>query len=438
MAEVADDAPLTDPELALSQGKRHLLVMDYAMAVTALGRACELLARKHGDTADELGEPYVFYGQALLGLAREEAGVLGGGVPGSEDADPDADDEDEDVDEEEDAQDAQEEESGKVEAKESDKDPEKKSANENEKLDSQESSAPERTTEDEAKATKSDIKGSEVVANGLDGAASTSGSSPKKNGGKEDETEDGDEEDEDEDDVNNLQLAWEVLELAKLVLVKRGPPGLKPLAAAHRLLGEVAMESGNHLGALAELRECLKILEKLEPRDSGAIAEAHYQLGLIHSLGNEFDSSIEQFNRATVLLQERIEELEKTSEPPAPTDNPFYTVEGEIKEMRELLPEIREKIADMKDFKQEACRLLIEGIKNKVGSGAADQDGSAGASGSGLASGSDQAKAKKEQKPVSDISHLVRKKRKAEDKEPEGAAEISPCKKLTPDRNGLN
>lgn len=95
MADVAESAAFTDPATAISHGKRHLLVRDYTMAVTALAQACQLLAEKHGDTADELGEPYLLYGRALLGLAREEAGVLGGGVPGTEETEDD-DEEDED------------------------------------------------------------------------------------------------------------------------------------------------------------------------------------------------------------------------------------------------------------------------------------------------------------------------------------------------------
>lgn len=100
MADVAENAAFTDPATAISHGKRHLLVRDYTMAVTALAQACQLLAEKHGDTADELGEPYLLYGRALLGLAREEAGVLGGGVPGTEEAEEDEDEDEEEAEDE--------------------------------------------------------------------------------------------------------------------------------------------------------------------------------------------------------------------------------------------------------------------------------------------------------------------------------------------------
>jgi len=89
MADVSEEVPIKDAATAISQGKRHLLVRDYHLAVVVLARACELLAQEHGETGDEMGELYLLYGRALLGLAREEAGVLGGGVPGSEEASQD-------------------------------------------------------------------------------------------------------------------------------------------------------------------------------------------------------------------------------------------------------------------------------------------------------------------------------------------------------------
>lgn len=105
MADVSEDVLVKDAATAISQGKRHLLVRDYNLAVVVLAQACEFLVREHGETGDEMGELYLLYGRALLGLAREEAGVLGGGVPGSEEASQD----EEIQEEEEEEEDAEEE-----------------------------------------------------------------------------------------------------------------------------------------------------------------------------------------------------------------------------------------------------------------------------------------------------------------------------------------
>lgn len=455
MADVAESAAFTDPATAISHGKRHLLVRDYTMAVTALAQACQMLAEKHGDTADELGEPYLLYGRALLGLAREEAGVLGGGVPGTEEAEEDDEEDEEEgedeklsnVDEKEEEEDEERADNGtasetkektatesKAEEHKAKQEPVKPSPEKKEEkvdsscekkeaekveLDKAEESKPteeaaEKQKEDEKPATSSSKDTDHV--NGPSCSTEQNGVA-KENG--EDEGEDIGKED-DEDEVNNLQVAWEVLELAKLVLLKRGQTGSKLLADAYRLLGEVAMEGGNFQGALNDLHRCLELLQQIEPREPRAIAEIHYQLALAHSLGNEFDASIEEFNKATELLEARIKELEEMKEPPK-TDDSFYTVEGEIQELKELLPEIREKISDMKDFKQEACKLVIEGIKSKVAGGCSN--------GAGPSSSTESTP--KVQKPASDISHLVRKKRKADEPETEVA---SPCKKPTPEK----
>ncbi|XP_076680550.1 nuclear autoantigenic sperm protein isoform X2 [Andrena cerasifolii] len=481
MADVAENAAFTDPATAISHGKRHLLVRDYTMAVAALAQACQLLAEKHGDTADELGEPYLLYGRALLGLAREEAGVLGGGVPGSEEAEEDEDEDEEEaedeklsnVDEEDEerqekastsetkeeaASDSKTSESkaaeppteSKAEKKE-DKKEEKKSVEkeETEKKSGEKGEVEKKSGEKGEVEKKSGEKGEAEKKSGEKGESkkiedkveqkeekAVAGSSKDtkhangpscssgqngdvKENGENDSEDTGKEEEEDE--VNNLQVAWEVLELAKLVLLKRGQSGWKLLADAYRLLGEVAMEGGNFQGALSDLHRCLELLQQIEPREPRAIAEIHYQLALAHSLGNEFDASIEEFHKATELLEARIKELEDMKDPPK-SDDSFYTVEGEIQELKELLPEIQEKISDMKDFKQEACKLVIEGIKSKVAGGCSNGAGP---------SGSESGSASKVQKPASDISHLVRKKRKAEEPETEVA---SPCKKPTPEK----
>lgn len=92
--EVSPQPPtFEDAGQAISQGKRHLLVRDYGLAVATLAEGVGMLANQHGEMADELAEPYLLYGKALLFLAREEAGVLGTGVPGAEDEEDDEEDE---------------------------------------------------------------------------------------------------------------------------------------------------------------------------------------------------------------------------------------------------------------------------------------------------------------------------------------------------------
>lgn len=44
----------------LASGRRDLAVREYTAAVENLAKACELLAKQHGDTADECAEAYLW------------------------------------------------------------------------------------------------------------------------------------------------------------------------------------------------------------------------------------------------------------------------------------------------------------------------------------------------------------------------------------------
>lgn len=104
------------------------------------------------------------------------------------------------------------------------------------------------------------------------------------------------------------------------------------------------------------------------------------------------------------------------------------TAAEEIKELKELLPEIEDKVSDMRDFKSQAAKLLIDKIKSMSGGSCSN---GAGPSSDGASSSLSvtTTTSPKEVKPASDISHLVRKKRKQEDGEEDEATTGSPCKK---------
>lgn len=78
MADVVVDPENTNSKQLLGQGIKAYILQDYETAVTALSKASELLVAEHGDDLHEsLGEVYLYYGKALLGLSREEPNVLG-------------------------------------------------------------------------------------------------------------------------------------------------------------------------------------------------------------------------------------------------------------------------------------------------------------------------------------------------------------------------
>ena len=64
----------------LNLGKRHLLVEDYSSAVLSLQESCQLFDKRFGIGAEECAEAYLYYGTALLELARLEDGIFDGVV----------------------------------------------------------------------------------------------------------------------------------------------------------------------------------------------------------------------------------------------------------------------------------------------------------------------------------------------------------------------
>jgi len=163
-----------------------------------------------------MGELYLLYGRALLGLAREEAGVLGGGVPGSEEVSQDEQgEEEEEEDENEEGTIAEskngmenspctsnDKEDDKRELKESE-DPKGPKSEQDEKSEKTENSDKTIDSKVEENTQKEGIPGCSRDPDVYNGEASGSGTK------REEDEEDGEAEEEDvekEDDVNNLQV----------------------------------------------------------------------------------------------------------------------------------------------------------------------------------------------------------------------------------------
>lgn len=363
----------------LAQGKRHLLVKDYNEAVSSFASACQLLSQLYGETANECGEAYFNYGIALLELARTENGVLGIEGEGEESQDSDREDSPGDEKEENTAE-------NDTNCAGND------TSNQIESDDKQKSSAETETKKED------EVSGTQGNESEVDKSVT----------------------DEDEDDVSNLRLAWEMLELAK-VIFKRQAEGNKQmnlkLAEVHLKLGEVGLESETYTQAIEDMKTCLEIqTQNLEKHDR-SIAGTHYQLGMAYSLVNDFDEAIGQLTLAHQILEKRVEYLQEkgkhASTNAESVEDPFYTIEGEITEINALLPDIKEKINDLKDFKKETKSALMAGLDvDRVTKGSSD--GGQGTSGGSFGSCSGSSQTECDSTPVSDISHLVRKKRKLE------------------------
>lgn len=332
----------------LMQGKRHLLVRDVHSAVNTLETACRLLAEQYGERGDPCAEAYFLYGKALLELVRLESNVLGNALDG-ESA------EEEDEEEEGDAEDAE------------------PAAAEDGKTEGEEEKA----------------EGEEAQANGNSDAAEGDDDEGKEGDVSQDcDTEEGEggeaKEGDDDEEVSNIQLAWEVLELAKIIYERQASDKARDLRLADVFLklGEVSIEGENYKQAVDDFNNCLELQKKHLAEDDRAMAEAHYQAGIALSLENDFSEAVVRFQASVEVIQSRMQRLnrqivDRESGTKIEHDDPFYKEENEIKDLEGLLPDIKEKIDDMREMKAEALKKMAE-----IFAGGAGPSGGAGSSGS--------------------------------------------------------
>merc|ERR1739848_929594 len=341
-AEIQEDA-----NSLLATGKRHLLVGDVPAAVSCLARCCELLSAQFGETAKECAESYFYYGKSLLELSRMESGVLGNALEGV------PEDSDEKVD------------TSQVE------DPEKLTKDEKSEVEDKVAEAFDynyKTSEiiqDEEEAAmdgaETEPDGSGMEDEELQEEAMETDDSPVKKmspKAKQDSEKEGTE---DEEEPSNLQLAWEVLELAKVVYTKLIATEIKDkdffeerLCSTMLHLGEVSIENENYQQAVEDIKLCLTKQEKM-PKDARLTAEIHYHLGLAQAFHQQFDESIESHKAAIAILKERTKNL-KVMETSSTSPRKLAETNKEIAELEALIPEIEEKIVDTKDMKKEASK----------------------------------------------------------------------------------
>ncbi|XP_061200906.1 nuclear autoantigenic sperm protein isoform X2 [Neopsephotus bourkii] len=226
-----------------------------------------------------------------------------------------------------------------------------------------------------------------------------------------------------EDEIGNLELAWDMLELAKVIYKRQETKEAQLHAAqAHLKLGEVSIESENYTQAIEEFQACLALQQKYLEAHDRLLAESHYQLALAYHYNSQFDEAVLQFGKSMEVIDKRLAMLTeriKKAEGGAPED------EKEIEELKGLLPEIKEKIEDSKESQKSArvAELALKATLVGTTSGFAQSEDSGSVSTIPVRKAGDGAS-----QCVTDISHLVRKKRKPEEETHQGDNEAKKSK----------
>ncbi|XP_069719100.1 nuclear autoantigenic sperm protein isoform X1 [Phaenicophaeus curvirostris] len=226
-----------------------------------------------------------------------------------------------------------------------------------------------------------------------------------------------------EEEIGNLELAWDMLELAKVIYKRQETKEAQLHAAqAHLKLGEVSIESENYTQAIEEFQSCLALQQKYLEAHDRLLAESHYQLALAYHYNSQFDEAVLQFGKSVEVIDKRVAMLTeriKKAEGSSPED------EKELEELKGLLPEIKEKIEDSKESQKSArvAELALKATLVGTTSGFAQSEDSGSVSTIPVRKATDGAS-----QCVTDISHLVRKKRKPEEDTHQGDNEAKKSK----------
>jgi len=263
-------------------------------ALDDLSEVCEIFAKTHGVHAEVCAEPFFYYGKALLEMSKIESAVLGNCLEGFEH---------EIVEEKSDF--------SQVENHED------LSRAEMEEIDEQVWEAFDENY-DQHETVAMLHRGEEVFDEESD----------------EEEFEEEEPEAEgkpDGDEVGHLELAWEMLELAKSIWATCGKTDME--AEALHYLGEVSLESNNYPQAVEDLSKAVAIKIKTAPVGSRALAETHYQLGVAHAWAGNWTLAETCLTDATTVLVTRIANHPTEKEELDGIINDIKARIGEFKEM---------------------------------------------------------------------------------------------------------
>jgi len=293
----------------LAEGKRDLLVHAVPDAVSNCSKACEIMAKQKGEMAAECAEAYFYYGKALLELSRVESGVLGNALDG-------------------------------VDMETKTNDVKDALVEDTEAMTTDEKSEIEEKVAD---ALEENYEKHDVVAR------AHTGDNTEEESDEEDVMEGqqaGDEMETDaekaEAEAGNLEQAWQMFDLAKVIYGKSGD--VTKECESLTFLGEVSLENSNFKQAVEDLTLCLAKRTKALPADSRSLAETHYQLGVAQAHSADYASAEKSLEAAVVVLNARISNLKKMET----SDN----ITKELAELTLLCTEIKERAADHKEMQK--------------------------------------------------------------------------------------
>ncbi|KRY60606.1 Protein HGV2 [Trichinella britovi] len=287
-------------------GKRALVMKNMELAVRHMSSAIELWVKIYDEFNEKLITPHMLYGQALLDVYLANSRDLA--VAGNEnDGCGTSNDE------------VKMEQSSDKQSDESNGDEEVKDEEGNEK-----GSGDELMDEEEDEKAN----GEDETANGEEAEGAANG--------------------EDEEDVDDLQLAWEAIETARVGLI-RLPTSLDNMArlgSCHVLLAEIASENGHFDDAITSISQAYSVFKEILPKHDRRIANCHCLKGANLEMSNKFEEAKKCFEAAIESLELRKKHLEDVLKEELDSTERLK-VEEQLEQCIEYKDSIRNRMADV-------------------------------------------------------------------------------------------
>lgn len=372
---VTKEEKMAEAKELFGRGSRNYCMKQYSDAADDLSACCTIYSDLFGPLSSQCGSPYLLYAKSLIALGKDENNLI---VPGE--GEEDEDDEDD------------EEEEGNAEGDGEEKAPKGKSDNKNCKETIEEEKVENEESEGDVQAEAGSSTKMEVDPQ----------AGPSTSNGKEQQNEDMADDEEEKSD-SNLEVAWEILELAVRIFEEQGESSLDNLSECYAELASISLENGNFALAISDYQKALAVYDKTGKSDRRIIAEIHYKIGLCHLMQNEYDESIKAFRDACIEMDIVIEQIKAKEQ-----DN---NTADAIKNLEETKKEVMEKISEVEDTKKTSIEVVKRELsKIIVNSESTNGFDGAGPSSSSSATNGTSNSAKSAEKPT-DITHLIKRKK---------------------------
>ena len=152
--------------------------------------------------------------------------------------------------------------------------------------------------------------------------------------------------------IDDLQVAWEVLDTARLIYEKaieedsglnQGTLSLS-LANVYSTLAEVSMESDAFDNAIQDFLKALDLRKRFLSEGDRAIPEIIFKLGMAHELAENYEEAKRCFQQALDLLKDRNSSLKKSLHVAEISDDKKRHITEEIADLESLFPDLETKV----------------------------------------------------------------------------------------------